>query len=549
MFWPRTLRVRLVLVVVVTAIAPLALLGVWLTSTAARSGETVVRDRLDEALAAGSATLGTSWLAVRSRILDLADASPQASGFVEAQGVSELPAAVAELTVLDSMGATVWAVRGAAAGSSPARPLLRTRLPVVRGRAANGGTTVEAAIDVGVLLEDLQGGGLSVGTVLGAVDPVTGSSLLPIPFDRSLLASDRFEWAGEGWITRRRSLREPRLELVAAAPVGPFTEAFERTARSGLVLLGGIAMLSLLLTAGLTGVMTRGLGRLTAAADAVSRGDLEHHVETGGRDEISRVGEAFNTMTTSLRTTLRELADRQALAAVGEFAASLSHEVRNALSSIRIDLQVSGERLPDDPAVREPQERALREVGRLEETVSGALALARSGRLELRRVNIQEPLAAAVGVAKAEFALQGARLDAVSDGPPLEVHGDAAGLEQLFLNLLLNAAQASGEGGCASVRVSARGKVAEVIIADDGPGMSPEVLERAFEAFYSTRPDGTGLGLSVARRIARVHGGRLTVDSAPGRGTTVRVTLPLWTGDGRSSRRPSGDIPAPGPGV
>jgi len=295
-------------------------------------------------------------------------------------------------------------------------------------------------------------------------------------------------------------------------------------------------MLSLLLTAVLTGVMTRGLSRLTAAADAVSRGDLEHQIESGGGDEMSWVADAFNTMTTSLRRTLRELADRQALAAVGEFAASLSHEVRNALSSIRLDLQVSGECLPDDPAVREPQERALREIGRLEETVSGALALARSGRLEMRLVNLREPLAAAAAVAEAEFNLRGARLDAATEGPALEVRGDGAGLEQLFLNLLLNAAQAAGEGGSATVRVVRRGEVVEVTVADDGPGMSPELLDRAFEAFYSTRPDGTGLGLSVARRIARVHGGRLTVDSAPGRGTAIQVSLPLSRQGGQGSR-------------
>ncbi|NIP90606.1 MAG: HAMP domain-containing protein, partial [Gammaproteobacteria bacterium] len=127
-------------------------------------------------------------------------------------------------------------------------------------------------------------------------------------------------------------LTEPALILVAAAPLSPLTAPFEAAARRGLLVLLIVAGMVMMIAVFLTARMTRSLGRLAAAAEAVSRGELDRRVEATGRDEIGQVAGAFNTMTESLRRTLRELADRQALAAVGEFAASLSHEVRNALT-------------------------------------------------------------------------------------------------------------------------------------------------------------------------------------------------------------------------
>jgi len=531
---PHSLRSRFILVVVFAAIAPLALLGAWLTGSASRSGEDAARDRLDALLQTTAAAVGTEWLKVRSRLLDLAgspDVLARLSGDRQAEGaIDGLPALpVVRVSILDLSDVPVWRSQPpGSAGPATEGPTLRVRLPILAAQAGDKVGTLEAEVDVGDLVETPQLGGLPVGTVLAASDPTTGSSLLPIPFDRDMLTLERFGWGGDDWITRRRTLREPRVEFVAAAPISLITEPFARVAKQGLVLLTIVAALSLLITAALTGVMTRSLARLTAAADAVSAGDLEHQVPSPGHDEVGRVAKAFNTMTGSLRRTLREAADRQSLVAVGEFAASLSHEVRNALSSIRLDLQVGAELLPDDPRLREPQERALREIGRLEGTVSGALELARSGKLELGVLDLRDPLGNAVTAARSEFADRRAHLEGSPSGPPVEVLGDGPGLEQLFLNLLLNAAQAAGVDGTAAVRVAVDADTVRVTVEDDGPGMEPEVLERAFEAFYSTRPDGSGLGLAVARRIARLHGGRLKIDTQLGRGTRVEVSLPLW---------------------
>jgi signal transduction histidine kinase len=109
---------------------------------------------------------------------------------------------------------------------------------------------------------------------------------------------------------------------------------------------------------------------------------------------------------------------------------------------------------------------------------------------------------------------------------PVLLDGDPDALEQLFLNLLINAAEALKKGGTATVRVTPDPREVVIQLRDDGPGMSPEVRKRAFEPLFSTRKEGTGLGLAIARQIARAHGGEIWIESEVESGTTVEVRLP-----------------------
>jgi two-component system, NtrC family, sensor kinase len=144
----------------------------------------------------------------------------------------------------------------------------------------------------------------------------------------------------------------------------------------------------------------------------------------------------------------------------------------------------------------------------------------------LEPVALRHPLLGARAAAEPHFAGRGALLAAL-DGvaPDLYVLGDAVSLEQLFLNLLLNAADTLTPGRSAGVRVETGPGVVRVTVWDEGEGMSPRVRERVLEPFFSTKPEGTGLGLPIANRIALAHGAGLDIDSAPGRGTRVLVTL------------------------
>jgi len=364
------------------------------------------------------------------------------------------------------------------------------------------------------------------GSVLAVFDPAGSGPLLPIPMEPKLFERDRFTWGAEDWLVVRHRLHEPPLLIALAAPISPFTEPFSRAARRGLVAFIAVIVVSSFLALLLTRRMTGPLHRLAEAADAVSRGELERRVVEEGPDEIRRVGGAFNAMTQSVRNMLRKLSQQEAVAAVGEFAATLAHEVRNPLTSIRLDLEKARERTTDDRA-RELLERALREIERLDAAVTGSLRVARSGSLTLSPVELRWPLEAAMQAAEPEFRGRGATLAPPPSFPePLRVRGNAGALEQLFLNLLRNAAEALGPDGRAAVDIDVTPERVRVSVRDDGPGIPAEHLEQIFEPFFTTKEEGTGLGLAIARRIARAHGGDLAVESAAGHGTIVHVLIP-----------------------
>jgi signal transduction histidine kinase len=536
-----SLRAKFLLVVVCGALLPLALIGLWLMRSVERSGEALLRARMDASMQQVVLEVGTHWTRLRSQLLDLAeepdvqealrsqrapdDAHLHTLGERHAAAGSSLRAAAFRAAGSDAPWTLAPLAADGAATSGPR--LLEVTLPVFETGSGAPLGNLDARVEIGALVPSEGLGAVTVGSVLAVFDDSTGAPLLPLPFDPSLLANQRFAWAGEEWLTQRRRLQTPPLELVLAAPLTPYSQPFEEAARQGVLALLLVALLGFVAASLLTRRITGSLERLALAADAVSQGELEQRVEANGSGEIARVARAFNAMTASLKQTLSELAQRQGLAALGEFAATLAHEVRNPLTAIRIDLQRAAEKA-EDAKLQAPVARALREVERLNGTVSGVLRLARSGRVDLAPLDLRTPLEAALHAAAPEFAACGAELEARPQPlPSLRVRGDVGALEQLFLNLLLNAAQALDPGGHVLLKVETEARGAVISLRDTGPGIPPEALERIFEPFYSTRRQGTGLGLPIARRIAAAHGGRLEIESEPDGGTTARVQLPL----------------------
>lgn len=534
-------RARILLIVFGVAVMPLGLLGLWLTRSAARSGEELARSRLEGSLDETTTHLLSHWIRQRSALLFLTEdpgvqqalregtISSPPSGL--ARRFEALDASVSAVTVKDVSGRVYWALQRPPERAADLDGLEFTpRLTVpfeVRDRASGRFLgTVEARLSVDGLLPAGEFAPAVAGQVLGLFQPSTGIPLAPLPIDPTLLDGDEFNWGGEHWVATARTLRDPPIRVVAAVPVTPFTQPFESAAHRGTMLLL-LAMVTGLTLAGLlANRLTRSLGRLSAAAEAVSRGDLQQRVEVQSDDEVGRVAQAFNTMTASLERTLDQLSSRESLAAVGQFAASLAHEVRNPLTAIRVDLQLVEEGLAQDSALRNAQERALREIARLDTTVSRALTVARSGELTREPIDLREPIQAAVDAALPAFRTREAILRVELGREPLTVQGDRGALEQLFLNLLQNAAQALDRGGVTTVAAEISDGLIEVTVRDSGSGIPGEILDRVFEPLFTTRPEGTGLGLSIARRIARAHGGDLELESTVDRGTLVRVQLP-----------------------
>jgi len=225
----------------------------------------------------------------------------------------------------------------------------------------------------------------------------------------------------------------------------------------------------------------------------------------------------------------RHLARAEQMAALGELASGLTHEIRNPLGSVSSALQLLRSEEPDPASDRARLlDQMLKELGRASTTLDGLLRLARPQPPEKSAVDL-------ASVARDVARLFEPRLRGRSVRLAVEVPGrvpvlmlDRGQMTQLLLNLLTNSAQAVADGGFIEVRVAPfpDGEGVLLSVADDGVGIPPDQIEKIWDPFHTTKKDGTGLGLPICRQIAELHGGTITVESVPGRGTRVLVLLP-----------------------
>jgi signal transduction histidine kinase len=531
-------RTRFLLVVLLGVVVPLALLGAWLAHSGQRSAEQMLREQLETALADAATDVGHRWIEIRGRLLDLGEHPAVISALrsgndpLGASAPSELhemwsalsvTAAPIEFTGPDGAPLTS---PGRDAGTVPAGGgfgSTQVRLPLFDPAGERIGS-----MDVHLrLAELLPAAYLSIGLDrISAVLDEAGAPLGALSMDAALLMRPSFSWAGEVWMAAHRRITEPALVLTLAAPTAPASLPFAEAARRGMWALLLVSASGFLLVLLLTRWITMPLERLADAADSVARGELDRRVEESGPDEIRRLGVAFNTMTRSLQRTLRRISQQEAAAAIGNFAASLAHEVRNPLTAVRLDLERAREGVDGEDRVATLLDRALQQIERLDATVSGSLRIARSGNVPMTPLDIRDPIGAAVAAAKPHFAARGGRLDESMPADALMVHGNSPALEQLLLNLLLNAAAALPAQGSASVEARLLDDTVEITVRDDGRGIAPDEIDHVFDPFYTTREDGTGLGLTIVRRIADAHGADLCIESEPGLGTTIRLSMP-----------------------
>jgi signal transduction histidine kinase len=219
----------------------------------------------------------------------------------------------------------------------------------------------------------------------------------------------------------------------------------------------------------------------------------------------------------------------QKLAALGRLTSGVAHEVKNPLNAMRIHLELLKTRLAGGPpAARENLNVIGEEILRLDRVVQGFLKFVRPQELRLAPVDAGALLGEVARLMAPEASSAGARLavDVAPELPP--VAGDPELLQQALTNLVANALQAMPNGG--TVTLGARrgpdGSV-ELRVSDEGVGIAPEDVDKIFRLYYTTKPEGSGIGLSMVYRIVQMHEGRVDVASATGQGTTMTVTLPV----------------------
>lgn len=222
----------------------------------------------------------------------------------------------------------------------------------------------------------------------------------------------------------------------------------------------------------------------------------------------------------------RELARRERLAALGEMAAGVAHEIRNPLSGINLYASMLCRDLTDRPECRRLAERISGGVRTLDGIVGDILAFAGPGGAEPRPARVDLAVESAMEFAEARRRTAGVTIEVSADIGEHWVLAEPAQLERAILNVLLNALDAAESSGCVWVSVEDRGpELVAIRIADNGCGVDPALADRIFNPFFTTKETGTGLGLAIVHRIMEAQGGRVEVSARPGGGAVFDLIL------------------------
>ena len=272
--------------------------------------------------------------------------------------------------------------------------------------------------------------------------------------------------------------------------------------------------------------LSRPVESLAAQARSLAAGHSQAPLAVRTHDEVGALAVAFNALLQSLRAAEEKVVAAERLAAVGQVAAGIAHEVRNPLSAIKMSAQLLRQRLRElDPDAAESAEVMLAEVARLEVIIDDLLTFARptEPRLEAGDVNAVIGEVLDFMARQLEHAGVAVGRDLADDLPPVPL--DPQRVRQVVLNLVLNAAEAMPNGGTLTARTRAGGGAVVAEIEDTGGGIAPEVAGRIFEPFFTTKRGGSGLGLGVSRTIIEAHGGTIRFEPLE-HGTRFIFTIP-----------------------
>jgi signal transduction histidine kinase len=303
-----------------------------------------------------------------------------------------------------------------------------------------------------------------------------------------------------------------------------------------LIGFGGLA-LGLAGAAFLAKTTTRPLKALVQGTVRIARGDFSHRIPQTSRDEIGDLARSFNEMTDQLLharermdAANRRLVQAEKLASIGRLAATIAHEIRNPLTSVKLNIQRLAESDHLDEIEREHLDIGQEGIGQIEKFIKELLGFTRVSDLNPDRFPLEQIMDESLKMLRDVFRQKKTTIEKTyaTGLPAANVDGDR--IRQVFLNVLRNASEAVDEGGRISVSIFlARengSRRYQVRISDNGTGVPEKDWENIFEPFFTTKASGCGLGLANARKIVEQHNGAIRVAKKKGKGTAFVISLP-----------------------
>jgi len=299
-----------------------------------------------------------------------------------------------------------------------------------------------------------------------------------------------------------------------------------------ILLVSGPLLLAIFSILMITSI-TKPLNVILNAIGMLKKGNLNFRIETPLKDEFAEVAAAFNEMTRTLNEQLHRMQMTEQMAVCGQLAAGLAHEIKNPLAGIKVAIEVLSDELTFSAENRDTLQKVVAEIRRLESLMKNFLDFARPPKPQFVRTDINGILETTISFLMKQTSVTQGKPQTAQIVKDLDEHlpsitADPQQLRQVFMNLLLNAREATVNGGIIRVKtLFDHSRAIQIDISDTGHGIAPDILNKVFQPFFTTKPKGTGLGLAISKQLIEQHNGTIQAENGPPGGATFRIQIPV----------------------
>jgi two-component system NtrC family sensor kinase len=387
---------------------------------------------------------------------------------------------------------------------------------------------------------------------------------------------DGKRWLGDAfvvnawYITGYEPIRDIDNRIIGILYVGILKQPFDDVFWSTLVMFAGIALGGMLLIVVGAILIARRISRplktLEGVAQQIADGDFSREVVVHAPEEVEHLAKSINQMAKKLEMEKRELEEwgttlerrvqertdeikkihsqlfrSEKLASLGKLAAGVAHEINNPLTGILTNSSLLLEDLDKEDPKREDVDIIVKETIRCREIVKRLLDFAKQTKPQKKLTDVNALIENIILLVRNQTSFRNIVIEKDLDRNLPEILSDTDQIQQVFINIILNAAEAMTKGGTLRIKsgMTKEGEFIDIRFADTGPGIPEEQRERIFDPFYTTKEHGTGLGLSISYGIIEQHGGTISVESCVNKGTTFVVQLPVKTTENGSAEQRS----------